>query len=264
MKIIFNKYEGAGNDFVIFSNTPSLVGHSDTLLIKKLCDRHFGIGADGLMLIEECRGFDFRMFYFNSDGSQGAMCGNGARCAAHFAMRHLTGFRDLTFMADDGPHTARPAGEGKVEISITDVNKIRYAPDGIVINTGVPHAVVLLGSVPDLEGLSVRETGREIRFHERFAPAGTNANFAAAVAPGALHVRTYERGVEDETLACGTGVTACALLYHLATGVPSPVTALVRGGDVLSVSFEKNASGGFENVRLRGPADFVFTGTVGI
>lgn len=272
--IDFTKMNGAGNDFVMLDARAEGL-HLTKEQIARLCDRHRGIGSDGLIAVElPEQGADFKMRYFNADGGEAEMCGNGARCFSRFAATFLPSKSNfVSFETQAGIIRAEIFEDGSVEIGMSTPHSME-GPFALplstgevtasFINTGVPHAVVLLDSVSDLEGLSVRETGREIRFHERFAPAGTNANFAAAAAPGALHVRTYERGVEDETLACGTGVTACALIYHLATGVPSPVTALVRGGDVLSVRFEKNASGGFENVRLRGPADFVFTGTVGI
>jgi len=259
MKIIFNKYEGAGNDFVILKNSPPLVNHSDTLLIKKLCDRHFGIGADGLMLIEEYEGFDFRMYYFNSDGSRGAMCGNGARCAAHFAMRHMTGFRDLTFMADDGPHSARPAGDGKVEISITDVKKIMYAPDGIFINTGVPHLVVF---TEDNSNTDMVQFGRALRWSPEYAPEGVNVNLVS-ITDGKLHVRTYERGVEDETLACGTGITASAIAAAFTGKIVTRETEVVARGGRVSVRFELGETGA-RNILLTGPATFVFSGELEI
>lgn len=255
MKIIFNKYEGAGNDFVILRNSPSLIDHSDTLLIRKLCDRHFGIGADGLMLIEECEGYDFRMFYFNSDGSPGAMCGNGARCAAHFAMRHMTGFRDLTFMADDGPHTAKPAGDGMIEISISDVSTIRYAPDGIVVNTGVPHLVVF---TEDNGRTDMVSFGRALRWSPAYAPEGVNVNLVS-ITDGKLHVRTYERGVEDETLACGTGITASAIAAAFTGKIVTRETEVIARGGKVSVRFMLEGKGA-RDIFLTGPATFVFSG----
>lgn len=259
MKIIFNKYEGAGNDFVIIKNSPSLVDHSDTLLIKKLCDRHFGIGADGLMLIEEYEGFDFRMYYFNSDGSPGAMCGNGARCSAHFTMRHMTGFRDLTFMADDGRHTAKPAVDGKVEISITDVSNIRYAPDGILVNTGVPHLVVF---TEDNSKTDMVSFGRALRWSPAYAPEGVNVNLVSLF-NGKLHVRTYERGVEDETLACGTGITASAIAAAYTGKIVTCETDVVARGGTVSVRFQLQDKSA-RNIFLTGPATFVFSGEIEI
>ncbi|MEZ5018673.1 MAG: diaminopimelate epimerase [Bacteroidales bacterium] len=257
MQITFNKYEGAGNDFILVKNNPEVISHSDTLLIRKLCDRHFGIGADGLILVEECDGYDFRMLYFNSDGSRGAMCGNGARCASHFAMRHMTGFRSLTFLADDGPHTARPAGEGKTEVSIIDVNNISRSPDGILVNTGVPHLVVF---TDDNSNTDMVAFGRALRWSPAYAPDGVNVNLVS-VSDGKLNVRTYERGVEDETLACGTGITASAIAAAFTGKIVTPTTEISAPGGTLSVSFSLTGMGASE-ILLSGPATFVFEGKI--
>ncbi|MDX9773520.1 MAG: diaminopimelate epimerase [Bacteroidales bacterium] len=255
MKILFNKYEGTGNDFILLKNSPVQLDHSDNLLIKKLCDRRFGIGADGLILIEDYEGYHFRMHYFNADGSPGAMCGNGARCAAHFAMRQMTGFHDLKFMADDGSHTARYLGQDIIEVSITDVTNLRETPDGIFVNTGVPHLVVF---TRDNEKMDMVTFGRKLRWSERYAPEGVNVNLVS-VNDGRLNVRTYERGVEDETLSCGTGVTASAIAAAT-TGkiVISNPEITVRGGH-LSVKFSLTESGA-SDIFLTGPATFVFEG----
>jgi len=255
MKMVFNKYEGAGNDFIIVKNSPSIISHDDALLIRKLCDRHFGIGGDGLMLIEECEGYDFWMSYFNSDGSPGAMCGNGARCSAHFAMRHITGFRNITFMAGDGPHTARPAGDGLTEISIRDVSGIRHTPDGIVVNTGVPHLVVFTDDNSTTDMVSF---GRALRWSPAYAPEGVNVNLAS-INNGRIRVRTYERGVEDETLACGTGITASAIAAAYTGKIVTPAAEVEARGGMLSVRFDltgEKATG----IYLTGPATFVFSG----
>jgi diaminopimelate epimerase len=271
MKILFNKYEGAGNDFIIVKNSPELIDHSDNQLIRNLCDRRFGIGADGLMLVEEYEGYDFRMFYYNSDGSAGEMCGNGARCASHFAMSHMTGFHDLTFMAGDGLHTARPDGPGRTEISIRDVSEIRETPDGVLVNTGVPHLVVF---TEDCDTTDVVKTGQNLRQSPAYAPAGVNVNFAS-VARGRLHVRTYERGVEDETLACGTGITASAIAAAR-TGKIVTSSSVSENGKIVTCTTEVVARGGILSVRftltdkgatdifLAGPATFVFSGEIEI
>lgn len=271
MKILFNKYEGAGNDFIIVKNSPQLIDHSDNQLIKNLCDRRFGIGADGLMLIEEYDRSDFRMYYYNSDGSTGKMCGNGARCAAHFAMRHMTGFRELFFLAGDGLHSARPDGPERIEISIRDVTEIREAPDGILVNTGVPHLVVFTEDCGDTD---VVTAGRKLRRSRAYAPAGVNVNFATVV-DKRLHVRTYERGVEDETLACGTGITASAIAAastgkivtsSLATDsgkIITCATEIITRGGILSVRFTLTDTGATD-IFLTGPATFVFSGEIEI
>jgi diaminopimelate epimerase len=255
MKILFNKYEGTGNDFIIISGDAFQGSTPDPLIIKKLCDRRFGIGADGLMLVGDCSGYDFRMSYFNSDGSPGAMCGNGGRCASHFAMRHLTGFRDLTFMADDGTHKAKHVEGDIIELSIRDVKMIREAPDGILVNTGVPHLVVF---ADEIENTDIVAFARPLRYSPRYAPEGVNVNLVA-VTGDCLTVRTYERGVEDETLSCGTGVTASAIAAA-ATGriVTDEIRVKVRGG-TLSVRYTLTGTGATE-VTLTGPATFVFSG----
>ncbi len=259
MKILFNKYEGAGNDFILLKNSPAVIGHSDSLIIRRLCDRRFGIGADGLILVEEYEGYHFRMLYFNADGSRGAMCGNGARCAAHFAMRHLVGFQDLAFMADDGPHSARHLGNDIIEVSIPEVAEARETPDGIFINTGVPHLVVF---TEDNEKTDVVKSGRELRWLERYAPEGINVNYVT-VTDGRLKVRTYERGVEAETLACGTGVTASAIAAAKTGKIVTQNTEVsVKGGN-LSVRFSLTANGA-SDIFLTGPATFVFSGEIEI
>lgn len=259
MIISFNKYQGAGNDFVLIKNIPPTFGHHESQLISRLCDRHFGIGADGLILMELCKGYDFRMIYFNSDGSRGTMCGNGARCAAHFAMRHLTGFRDLVFMTDDGPHSAKPLDGNMVEVSLCDTAGVKESPDGMVINTGVPHLVIF---TDNLNAIDVATRGRVLRFSPHYSPEGVNVNFVH-VADGRLKVRTYERGVEEETLACGTGVTASAIAAAL-TGkiVTAEVEAETRGG-MLKVRYNLTDNGA-DNIYLTGAASFVYSGEIEI
>jgi len=259
MKISFNKYEGAGNDFILVKNSPSLISHSDSMLIRKLCNRHFGVGADGVILVEECSGYDFRMFYFNSDGSPGAMCGNGARCAAHFAMRHMTGFRGLTFLADDGQHTAKPAGEGRTEVSIISVTEVRDAPDGILINTGVPHLVVFTEDNTKTDMVSF---GRKLRWSPAYAPEGVNVNLVS-ITNKKLSVRTYERGVEDETLACGTGITASVIAAAFTGKIVTGETEVIAKGGTVSVRFRMTEKGATD-IFLTGPATFVFEGEVEI
>jgi len=255
MKIIFNKYEGTGNDFILIRNSPQVIGHSDSTLLRRLCDRRFGIGADGVILVEECDGYDFRMFYFNSDGSPGEMCGNGARCAAHFAMINFAGFRDLTFMTGDGPHTARHMGGDMIEVSISDVTGVRETPDGIFANTGVPHLVVFTDNNENTDMVSF---SRPLRYSERYAPEGVNVNLVS-VRDGCLNVRTYERGVEDETLSCGTGVTASAIAAALAGKIVTDEPRVTVRGGTLSVRFRLTNRGASE-IFLTGPATLVFSG----
>jgi len=269
MTLSFTKMNGAGNDFVMLDNRDGVLA-LDRTQIAHLCDRHRGVGADGLLLVEPPQnGADFRMRYYNADGGEAEMCGNGARCFARYA-RRVSGISAsaISFETPAGVIGAHCEGD---EVQINMSTPHSFAPasrleaagetlDIHFLNTGVPHAVIF---VADLESVAVTRLGAAIRHHAHFAPKGTNVNFVQVESPGSIAIRTYERGVEDETLACGTGVVACALLHALATGVPSPVRVRVRGGDTLRVGFEPGATAGeFGAVTLTGPADFVFDGTV--
>ncbi len=259
---------GAGNDFVLLDNRDGklALGNAE---IARLCDRHRGVGSDGLLLVEPAqRGADFRMRYHNADGGEAEMCGNGARCFARFAAR-LSGNSDaVSFETIAGVITARLLGEN-VELQMSEPHSLQPGTTLDLagekhtvhfVNTGVPHAVVF---VDDLEAIDIRKLGAATRFHPHFAPRGTNANFVRQIDTQTIAIRTYERGVEDETLACGTGMVACALITHELTGAASPVRVKVRGGDTLEVAFEK-AGETFKNVKLTGPADFVFEGDVAL
>jgi len=269
MQLPFTKMNGAGNDFVMLDNRDgalSLTGPE----IALLCDRHRGVGADGILIVEPARAkADFRMRYYNADGGEAEMCGNGARCFARFA-RKISGHLGLkiSFETEAGeisaeclddsirlemsvPHSGRP-----VETLVLNGQSREVG----FLNTGVPHAVCFVG---DLEALDLRAEGSTLRHHEAFAPQGTNANFGCVLGPSLIALRTYERGVEDETLACGTGVCAAALLHHEQTGDPAPILVRVRGGDTLTVGFDKDRDG-FKNVTLTGPADFVFDGEISL
>jgi diaminopimelate epimerase len=259
---------GAGNDFVLVDNRNLSLTLSSGQ-IAAICDRHRGVGADGLLAVEPASaGADFRMRYYNADGGEAEMCGNGARCFARFANRLLgEAHTHLSFETQAGIIKSECIGElVRLEMSaphsyaapVTLDVRGRRLPVSF-LNTGVPHAVI---PVEDLETIAVRDDGSTLRHHEHFSPKGTNVNFIAAEAPGRIAIRTYERGVEDETLACGTGVVASALIHHLTTGAPSPISVRVRGGETLEVGFERAADGSFHAVTLTGPADFVFTGTM--
>lgn len=269
MTLSFTKMNGAGNDFVLLDNRDSSLA-LDTAQIALLCDRHRGVGADGLLLVEPAEnGADFRMRYYNADGGEAEMCGNGARCFARYA-RKVSGStaEEITFETQAGVIGAHCEGE-LVRIVMSDPHSHRD-PQGLdvngrplevhFLNTGVPHAVVF---VEDLETVDVVADGAALRYHTAFAPKGTNANFAQTLGPSSISIRTYERGVEGETLACGTGVCASAILHHLRTGDPAPISVGVRGGDTLQVGFEKGPDG-FDHVTLTGPADFVFDGTLSL
>ena len=249
MDLPFTKMNGAGNDFVMVDNRANQISLSKEQ-IARLCDRHRGIGADGLICAEPASSAQahLRMRYYNADGGEAEMCGNGARCFSRFGASLLGSSVRLTMSA---PHSHKPA-------TLLPVGSSQRAVH--FINTGVPHAVI---PVSDLPNCDVHHLGAGIRYHDHFAPKGTNANFTApSHSPEQdLLVRTYERGVEGETLACGTGVVASALIHHLETGKPSPIRVRVAGGDVMEVAFKKN-NHGFHDVTLTGPADFVFSGSV--
>jgi diaminopimelate epimerase len=260
---------GAGNDFVVVDNR-SLELDLSRAEIARLCDRHRGVGADGLLAVEPARnGADYRMRYYNADGGEAEMCGNGARCFARFVNRlHNFTLPSVRFETMAGVIGAEFVGEA-VRLRMSDPCDValneRLGVNGRdltvhSINTGVPHAVVF---VDDLAAVDVRRDGAALRHHPRFAPKGTNANFVAVLAPGRIAIRTFERGVEGETLACGTGTVACALVHHLLDQAPSPVEVQVRGGDALTIGFTAR-EGMFGDVTLSGPGDIVFDGEIAV
>lgn len=269
MLLHFTKMNGAGNDFVVVDNRRKNLDLSRET-IARLCDRHRGVGADGLLAVEPAeQGADFRMRYYNADGGEAEMCGNGARCFSRYAGRLAGQTGVIRFETQAGIIAAEFVGD-LVRLAMSDpaglfLNETLNVKGNTLtvhfVNTGVPHAVVV---VDDLEAVPVLEYGAGLRYHERFAPRGTNANFIQEIDANTIAIRTYERGVEGETLACGTGVTASALIHHELTGAKSPVSVRVRGGDTLQVGFEKDAQGAYKNVTLMGPADFVFEGNVEI
>lgn len=248
----FYKYQGTGNDFIMLDNRSGSFNLSRKE-IERLCHRRFGIGADGLILLENDTDLDFKMVYYNADGAESTMCGNGGRCLVAFA--HFLKIFDAhcTFQAIDGRHKAE-ISNGIVKLKMIDVPEITQKPDYTVMNTGSPHYVVWVEAV---EQLPVYKEGKAIRYSEAFAKEGINVNFIEEVAPNTLFVRTYERGVEDETYSCGTGVTASALTYMLSHHL-NEVEIQTLGGN-LKVYAEK-ADSGFKNVWLEGPAEQVFAG----
>lgn len=274
MLLHFYKMTGAGNDFIMVDNRDMILSSVlDKDTIQALCDRRFGIGADGLIAVEltQVKGSLARMRYYNSDGGEADMCGNGARCFGNFAaalLRHDTA-RPLPFETRAGIVTASFSKDGNVTINLTEphslqlfvLNKdVTVGADVHSLNTGVPHAVVFLD---DIEEIDIVSQGSYLRHHESFAPKGTNANFVKVLAPDHIAIRTYERGVEDETLACGTGMTASALIHCVLTDAPSPIRVDVAGGDTLKVGFLRTGDR-FTNVTLTGPADLVFEGDIEI
>lgn len=253
----FYKYQGTGNDFVILDNREQQFDRKDIQLVKQLCHRKFGIGGDGLILIENHPKADFEMVYFNSDGSQ-SLCGNGSRCAVHFA-HHLGIIGDnAQFVAIDGLHEAYMIQE-QVFLRMHNVNKVDRFDEDMFINTGSPHYIRF---VKELAGMNMVEEGRKIRNSEIYKAQGTNVNFAEPTEEGKLYVRTYERGVEDETLSCGTGVTAVALASSF-LGFQSPVKLITPGGQ-LQVAFNVKGEDQFTDIYLSGPATMVFEGKIRI
>ncbi|MEP7109434.1 MAG: diaminopimelate epimerase [Ferruginibacter sp.] len=256
MKVEFYKYHGSGNDFVILDNRENEYPVLNTKQIKHICDRHFGIGSDGLMLLGKKDGYDFEMIYFNSDGNESTMCGNGGRCLVKFAYHQGIVKSSYHFLAIDGGHLAEIDSDGTVSLKMQDVNKVAYHSSYALVDTGSPHFVKFAQEVADID---VVLTGHEIRYSKEFAPDGVNVNFVESIDEDSIFVRTYERGVEDETLSCGTGVTAAALLSaHNENGF-NTVVVKTPGGH-LSVEFNKIDDQHFENIWLCGPAEFVFKG----
>lgn len=255
MTINFHKYQGTGNDFVLVDDRAGTFPADDRALVERLCHRRFGIGADGLILLRTDANWDFRMVYFNADGAEGSLCGNGGRCIVRFA--HDLGLigAQTRFRAVDGEHTATVSA-GDVSLRMADVGGIETRGGLTFVDTGSPHVVQF---VDDLESLDVVAEGRAIRHGEAFRPGGTNVNYAEVLTDGTLFVRTYERGVEDETYSCGTGVTAVALAAHQQRGLGSPVVIRTLGGR-LRVSFRALPDGSFADVHLTGPAERVFAG----
>ena len=256
MKLSFFKYQGTGNDFVMIDNRQGFFPKNDTKLIARLCDRRFGVGADGLILLENDETSDFKMVYFNADGGESSMCGNGGRCLVAFA--HYLGIieKETTFNAVDGLHYATLEGD-LVSLKMINVDDIQEKPAYTFLNTGSPHHVQL---VEDVQQCNVQQEGAKLRYG-LYGQKGSNINFVEQLDGDTFRVRTYERGVEDETLSCGTGVTAVALAMHkLGKTSANTVKTTTLGGE-LSISFEQQ-NGGYINIFLKGPATQVFKGEI--
>jgi diaminopimelate epimerase len=259
MKIKFFKYQGTGNDFVMIDNREGEFPKSNTKLIAQLCDRRFGIGADGLLLLENDISSDFRMVYYNSDGNESSMCGNGGRCIVAFAkLLNIFEGNTTSFIATDGLHHARLSLDGVVSLQMKDVGKIKIEDDYIFMNTGSPHHVMM---IEELESFDVKREGARIRYSDLYGVAGSNVNFVKQLSENHFALRTYERGVEDETLSCGTGATAAAIAMFVAGRASSKQIRLDVEGGKLEVSFEIYEDK-FTNVLLKGPATFVYEGEV--
>ena len=262
--IPFSKMSGTGNDFIIIDNRDRLVEDDGlTEFIRNICRRKMSVGADGLILIESSDKADFRWRFFNSDGSLAEMCGNGARCAARFAYLNGIAGENLSFETEAGIINGQVKG-GAAKVKIPDpadlhldyTVDLEYGPLTVSsVNTGVPHVVVMKDSVEEVDVFGL---GREIRYHEAFAPAGTNVNFICQQKPGQLAIRTYERGVEDETLACGTGSIASALIASCKTDWTSPISLVTRSGESVTIHF-RESNHVFTDVYLEGDARIIYT-----
>ncbi|MFC3812964.1 diaminopimelate epimerase [Lacihabitans lacunae] len=251
----FFKYQGTGNDFVMIDNRLNDISLSESQ-IEHLCHRRFGIGADGLIIIENADGYDFRMKYYNADGKEGSMCGNGGRCAVKFASDLGVFSGSTSFIAVDGPHEASIEND-IVSLGMIDVSGVETLEQAWFLNTGSPHYIAFEKS---LETKNVKDAGAEIRYADFWVNrGGTNVNFVEQIGENEIFVRTYERGVEDETYSCGTGVTAAALISNLEKGLSSPIKIKTLGGN-LSVGFANPSGHNFTNIELKGPAIRVFEG----
>lgn len=259
MQLPFFKYQGTGNDFIVLDNRSKEYPLLSADQVRRMCDRRFGIGADGLMLLNEKTGYDFEMIYYNSDGKEGSMCGNGGRCMVKFAY-HLGIHRNTyNFTAVDGSHVAEIDTDGIVSLKMKDVTKVRKFHGDFILDTGSPHYVKM---VTDVMNIDVYKKGHDIRHSKEFEEEGINVNFVEQMADvDKIIVRTYERGVEDETYSCGTGVTAAALVcFHNENGF-NDVEVKTLGGN-LTVEFERIDDNLYQDIWLCGPAERVFDGSV--
>lgn len=261
MILHFHKYQGTGNDFIMVDQRKTkYLNHEDYTTIERLCDRRFGIGADGLILLEEEHGYDFKMVYFNADGKQGSMCGNGGRCIIAFA--HALGIfkAETNFIAVDGPHHGKIKSDHVVSLQMQDVHKVkRLGYDIFELNTGSPHYIAFCNNIPQ----NVVSEGQKIRYSDDYQKEGINVNFTKVSDKNKLEVATYERGVEDETYSCGTGVTAAALSYGLKNNLigTNSIQIKTKGGH-LEIQYHHLGSEGFTNIWLSGPALKVFEGEI--
>jgi diaminopimelate epimerase len=260
MEINFDKYEGTGNDFVMIDNRNNFFPKNDINLIAHLCDRRFGIGADGLILLENDTESDFKMVYYNSDGNESTMCGNGGRCLVAFAKKLKIIDNSSSFMAIDGLHHATISDDNIVSLQMKDVDSINSQPNYSFLDTGSPHHIEMVSTISNLD---VKSQGAAIRYSSLYGSAGANVNFVEQISDDTFSIRTYERGVEDETLSCGTGATAAAIAMNFnRKTISNSIKINVQGGK-LEVSFDKNDSH-YYNVFLKGPASFVFQGKINI
>ncbi|MBC7643164.1 MAG: diaminopimelate epimerase [Flavobacterium sp.] len=257
-KLIFYKYQGTGNDFVLVDNRQDDFPKENIDLIKYLCDRRFGIGGDGLILLEHDIPNDFRMVYYNSDGNQSTMCGNGGRCIVAFAKKLTIIENKATFSAIDGLHHAVIDEKEIVSLQMQDVSEIKIEEDYVFLDTGSPHHVMMVENLPQYP---VKENGSKIRNSDLYGKSGSNVNFVTIINDDEFAIRTYERGVEDETLSCGTGATATAIAMHATNKTKSTQIKINVEGGKLEISFDKIGNI-YRNVSLKGKAEFVFVGEI--
>ncbi|PCH49380.1 MAG: diaminopimelate epimerase [Flavobacteriaceae bacterium] len=259
MEIHFNKYQGVGNDFIMIDNRSNLFPKNNIKLINKLCNRRFGIGADGLILLESSVKNDFTMRYFNADGNEASMCGNGGRCIVAFAKKLSIIDKETIFEAVDGSHNAS-IKNGKVSLQMIDIDTVEEFENYSFLNTGSPHHVCFNDNITSL---NVKKLGAKIRYGTPYFEEGTNVNFVEQISDNSFKIRTYERGVEDETLACGTGVTAVAIAANKSNKTTANNINIEVLGGHLEVSFQREKNS-YTNVFLKGPAQFVFEGNITI
>ncbi len=259
MKISFDKYQGAGNDFIMLDNRSGVYSSLSQLQLKKLCDRNYGIGADGVILVETTTEADFEMLYYNSDGNPSSLCGNGSRCTVAFANRYQIIGTKTTFKAIDGLHEAQLLSPSQVRLHMQDVLQLDLQKEAVVLDTGSPHYVQL---VEDLSLMDVKKEGADIRYSDTYAAAGINVNFIEKISHTRFAIRTYERGVENETLACGTGAVAGALaMHHFGETKGVQQVEMITLGGVLKVEFDFHDDQ-YNKIYLEGPATFVFSGSI--
>lgn len=257
MTINFHKYQGTGNDFILLDNRENLYAALNLEQIKLLCDRHFGIGADGLMLLNASTDYDFEMKYYNSDGNESSMCGNGGRCITAFAKELGIISSQAVFKAVDGRHESVIDAQGIVRLKMNDVNGIQVNETFIELNTGSPHYVHFTDYVDEMD---MKKEGKLIRYSPKYKDEGINVNFVEKLSEQSIFVRTYERGVEDETLSCGTGVTASAIAFKVDETGPQQVKVKTLGGN-LEVFFTIENKNVVHSILLCGRAEFVFSGS---
>jgi len=255
--LTFSKYQGTGNDFIMIDNRSGVYDGLNIVQIQQLCDRKFGIGADGLIKLNGHSIYDFEVDYYNADGSK-SFCGNGARCSVMFAHDLGVDVSETTFMAIDGVHLAWKKGD-LIELEMLDIDSVSRDGEAYTLNTGSPHFVKFISGISDFD---VVEYGKSVRYNDTYRKEGINVNVIEALGSDSFEIKTYERGVEDETLSCGTGVTASALVFAIEKGLNGNqlITAKTQGGEC-KVSFERKGDS-FSSVRLIGPAKFIFKGEV--